>query len=75
MKTYDIREFGAVADGVTMNTAAIQSAIDAAAQAGGGKVLVNPENHATGIKRTVSETFPEGDFLAVYVIKDGKAEP
>ena len=29
MKTYDITQFGAVGDGVTMNTAAIQAAIDA----------------------------------------------
>ena len=28
MKTYDIRDFGAVADGVTMNTEAIQAAIE-----------------------------------------------
>ena len=41
---------------------------------GGEKVLKNPENHATGIKRTVFESFPEGDFLAVYAIIDGKAQ-
>ena len=41
---------------------------------GGEKVLKNPENYATGIKRTVSESFPEGDFLAVYAVIDGKAQ-
>ena len=41
---------------------------------GGEKVLENPENHATGIKRTVSESFPEGDYLAVYAVIDGKAQ-
>ena len=39
---YDIVAFGAVADNKTVNTAAIQRAIDAAAAAGGGLVLVPP---------------------------------
>jgi len=41
---------------------------------GGEKVLKNPENHATGIKRTVSESFPEGEYFAVYAIIDGKCK-
>jgi len=38
-KTYDITEFGAVADGKTDNAAAIQHAIDACTADGGGTVL------------------------------------
>ncbi|HSV15757.1 MAG TPA: glycosyl hydrolase family 28-related protein, partial [Tepidisphaeraceae bacterium] len=39
-RTFNITNYGAVADGVTDNTAAIQSAINAAVAAGGGKVEV-----------------------------------
>jgi DNA sulfur modification protein DndE len=38
--TFDIRGFGAVSDGLTLNTAAINKAIDAAAKAGGGTILI-----------------------------------
>lgn len=37
---FNIKDFGAVADGKTLNTAAIQKAIDACFEAGGGQVLV-----------------------------------
>lgn len=40
MQEYWITEYGAVADGVTNCAAAIQAAVDAAAQAGGGRVMV-----------------------------------
>ena len=39
MQEYWITEYGAVADGVTNCAAAIQAAVDAAAQAGGGRVM------------------------------------
>ncbi|RYU78561.1 glycoside hydrolase family 28 protein [Hymenobacter persicinus] len=42
--TVRITKFGAVADGVTANTAAFQQAIEAATKAGGGVVLV-PRGH------------------------------
>ncbi len=40
MLNCDIREFGAVGDGVTLNTDKIQAAIDACAEAGGGRVTI-----------------------------------
>ena len=39
-KVFDIRKFGAAGDGKSLDTAAIQRAIDEAAAAGGGQVLV-----------------------------------
>jgi len=38
--TFNIKDFGAVGDGKTINTIAIQSAIDACYSNGGGTVLV-----------------------------------
>lgn len=45
---YDIERFGAVPDESTVNTAAIQEAIDTCAGAGGGTVLVPPGRFVTG---------------------------
>lgn len=39
-KVFNIKEFGAVSDNTTDNTAAVQNAINAAKNAGGGKVIV-----------------------------------
>jgi polygalacturonase len=39
-RTFDAQKYGAAGDGKTLDTAAIQGAIDAAAAAGGGQVLV-----------------------------------
>lgn len=41
-KDYVITDYGAIADGVALNSEAIQSAIDQAFKAGGGKVIVPP---------------------------------
>jgi len=47
-KDFNILDFGAIADGKTLNTNAIQSAIDAAHENGGGRVVVPAGNFLTG---------------------------
>jgi len=46
--TFNIAAYGAVGDGVTLDTAAIQKTIDAAGAAGGGTVLVPAGKFLTG---------------------------
>ncbi len=48
-KTYNITKYGALADGKTDNTKAIQKTIDAASENGGGMVLVPKGNFVTGV--------------------------
>src|SRR5262245_33646288 len=43
-----ITDFGAVADGTTVNTAAIQKALNACSASGGGEVIVPAGNFVTG---------------------------
>lgn len=45
---YDVIDFGAVADGVTLNTASIQAAIDFVSSKGGGTVVFSPGKYVTG---------------------------
>ncbi len=46
--TYSIRDFGALGDGQTIDTIAIQEAVDTCHEAGGGTVLVPPGTYVTG---------------------------
>jgi len=43
--TFDVRKYGATGNGTVMDTKAIQDAIDAAANAGGGNVVFIPGNY------------------------------
>lgn len=47
-RIYDAADYGAVGDGVTVNTRAIQAAIDAATGEGGGTVVIRPGVYLTG---------------------------
>ncbi len=48
VKTFDIRHYGAMGDGRSLDTAAIQKAIDAAAAANGGQVTFPPGVYLSG---------------------------
>lgn len=48
MKIFDVREFGAVGDGTTLNTQAIQKAIDQCAAENGGRVIVSDGRYVSG---------------------------
>ena len=61
-----ITEHGAVADGTTLNTVAIQQAVDAVHARGGGRVVVPPGRFATGafvIRSGVEFHLAEGAVL------------
>lgn len=47
-RSFDVRRFGARGDGKTKNTAAIQRAIEAAFEAGGGVVYLGPGKYLSG---------------------------
>lgn len=63
----DIKKFGAVGDGNTMDTAAIQKAIDAAAAVGGGRVLFPPGVYLSGSITLKSHVKLELDKSAVLL--------
>ena len=63
---YDITDFGAVGNGKTLTTSAIQQAIDACHQNGGGTVYFPPGSYLTGsiyLKDKVSLRFASGSLL------------
>ncbi len=63
---YNVRSFGAAADGKTLDTAAIQKAIDKCASAGGGQVLLEPGRYLSGtihLKTNVTMYLDAGAML------------
>ena len=65
-KRFNVASFGAIADGTTMNTKAIQAAIDACSKTGGGIVTFAPGSYLTGslyLKEGVHLIIPEGVTL------------
>ena len=52
--TFSVRQYGAIGDGKTLDTAAFNSAITACAAVGGGQVLVPPGRYQTGTIRLKS---------------------
>ncbi len=63
---FSIKDFGAIGDGKTLNTSAIQQAIDQAASLGGGTVYFPPGKYKSGtieLKSDVSLQFESGASL------------
>jgi polygalacturonase len=65
-KIFNVKEYGAIADGITKNTEAIQKAIDACTDAGGGKVRIPAGSFVIGtiqIKSNVTLSLDYGAEL------------
>jgi len=70
--TFNVRDYGATGDGKTLDTTALQKTIDAAAQAGGGTVLVPTGNFLTGPFKLASNINLELAKDAVILISDDR---
>src|SRR3972149_4594783 len=65
----DVRAYGAIGDGVTDDTAAIQAAIDAVATVGGGRVLIPKGTWLSGALTLKTGVILEGSGYASTVLK------
>lgn len=71
METFRVSDYGAVGDSTSLNTKAIQDAIDAANAAGGGKVVFDPGVYLSGalfLKSNVELHIAEG--VTIRAIQD-----
>lgn len=69
-KTFNVTQYGAVGDGKTLNTAAIQKTIDTASAAGGGIVLIPAGKFLTGPFKLASRINLHLDKDATILISD-----
>lgn len=72
--TFNICDYGAIGDGKTLNTAAIQKAVDTAAAAGGGTVFVPGGRFLTGPFTLASDIDLDLAREAVILISDDRAK-
>ena len=71
--TFNVRDYGAVGDAKTLDTAALQKAVDTAAAAGGGTVLVPAGKFLTGPFKLASGVNLELAKDAVILISNDRA--
>ncbi|MDQ8195628.1 glycoside hydrolase family 28 protein [Coraliomargarita sp. SDUM461004] len=71
---YNVKDYGAIGDGVALNTKALQATIDACADAGGGVVLVPAGQYVTGTIKLKSNIElrlePEAELLGSLSLDD-----
>jgi polygalacturonase len=72
--TFNIRDYGAVGDGKTLDTAALQKTVDTAAAAGGGTVLVPAGKFLTGPFKLASGIDLQLARDAVILISDDRTK-
>ncbi|WP_167619338.1 glycoside hydrolase family 28 protein [Maribellus sediminis] len=73
---FNVADYGAVADGKTLTTEAIQKTIDAAADAGGGKVIFPAGTYLSGalfVKSNVELNIGEG--VVIQAVQDNNEYP
>ncbi|WP_116089675.1 glycoside hydrolase family 28 protein [Sphingomonas crusticola] len=73
-RSFDIRKFGAVGDGATLNSAAIARAVAACVAAGGGRVLVPPGRFLTGAVHLASDVELHLDRAATLLFSTNPAD-
>lgn len=73
---FNVTDYGAVADGKTLATEAIQKTIDAAADAGGGRVVFQPGTYLSGALFVRSNTeLNIGEGVIIQAIQDNSHYP
>lgn len=72
--TFNIRSYGAIGDGTTNDTEAIQNAIDACVAAGGGTLYIPEGTYLTNTLNTTAAVTIMGDG-SISILKSAAAEP